>query len=78
MPPVGERLHSPCDPEAHDTSKRQLEWSGYTVHATESRDADAAHLITHVMTCPAKQPDMASTTAIHRKLADKVCFGVQL
>jgi transposase len=71
LPPVGERLQSPYDPEAHYSTKRQMEWSGYKVHVTETCDAHAAHLITHVMTCPAMQPDMASTAEIHQCLADK-------
>lgn len=71
LPPVGERLQSPYDPEAHYSTKREMEWSGYKVHVTETCDADAAHLITHVMTCPAMQPDMASTADIHECLADK-------
>jgi transposase len=71
LPPVGERLQSPYDPEAHYSTKRQTEWSGYKVHVTETCDADAAHLVTHVMTCPAMQPDMASTADIHKCLADK-------
>lgn len=71
LPPVGERLQSPYDPEAHYSTKRQMEWSGYKVHVTETCDTDAAHLITHVMTCPAMQPDMASTAEIHQCLADK-------
>jgi transposase len=71
LPPVGERLQSPYDPEVHYSTKRQMEWSGYKVHVTEVCDADAAHLITHVMTCPAMQPDMASTAAIHERLAAK-------
>lgn len=61
LPPVGERLQSPYDPEMHYSTKRQMEWSGYKVHVTETCDEDAAHLVTHVMTCPAMQPDMAST-----------------
>jgi transposase len=28
LPPVGERLQSPYDPEAHYSTKRQMEWSG--------------------------------------------------
>jgi len=68
---VGERLQSPYDPEAHDSTKRQTEWSGYKVHLTETCDENAAHLVTHVMTCPAMQPDMASTADIHTCLADK-------
>ena len=71
LPPVGERLQSPYDPEAHYSTKQQMEWSGYKVHVTETCDSDAAHLVTHVMTCPAMQPDMASTAGIHKCLADK-------
>jgi transposase len=71
LPPVGERLQSPHDPEAHYSAKRGLEWSGYKVHVTETCDDDAAHLITHVETCPAMQPDMASTAGIHARLASK-------
>lgn len=71
LPPVGERLQSPYDPEMHYSTKRQMEWSGYKVHVTETCDADAVHLITHVKTCPAMQPDMASTAEIHERLAAK-------
>jgi transposase len=71
LPPVGERLQSPYDPEAHYSTKRQMEWSGYKVHVTEICDEDAAHLVTHVLTCPAMQPDMASTADIHERLAAK-------
>ena len=71
LPPVGERLQSPYDREAHYSTKRQMEWSGYKVHVTETCDAGAAHLVTHVKTCPAMQPDMASTAEIHERLADK-------
>jgi DDE family transposase len=52
-------------------SKRQLEWSGYKVHVTETCDADAAHLITHVKTCSAMEQDMTSTAEIHERLAAK-------
>src|SRR3954453_11556843 len=71
LPPVGERLQSPYDPEAHYSTKRQMEWSGYKVHVTETCDEDAAHLVTHVVTCPAMRPDMASTAGIHERLAAK-------
>jgi len=71
LPPVGERLQSPYDPEAHYSTKRQMEWSGYKVHLTETCDEDAVHLVTHVMTCPAMQQDMTSTAAIHGCLAAK-------
>jgi len=71
LPPVGERLQSPYDPEMHYSTKRQMEWSGYKVHVTETCDDDTAHLITHVETCPAMQQDMTSTAAIHERLAAK-------
>lgn len=71
LPPVGERLQSPYDPEMHYSAKRQLEWSGYKVHVTETCDADAAHLVTHVKTCPAMEQDMTSTAEIHERLAAK-------
>src|SRR5215211_9063129 len=71
LPPVGERLQSPYDPEAHYSTKRGLEWSGYKVHVTETCDADAVHVVTHVRTCPAMQPDMTSTAEIHERLAAK-------
>lgn len=71
LPPVGERLQSPYDPEMHYSTKRQMEWSGYKVHLTETCDEDTPHLITHATTCPAMQPDMASTAGIHERLADK-------
>jgi transposase len=71
LPPVGERLQSPYDPEMHYCTKRKLEWSGYKVHVTEVCDEDAAHMITHVKTCPAMQMDMTSTAEIHEKLSKK-------
>ena len=55
----------------HYSTKRQMEWSGYKVHVTETCDADAAHLITHVKTCPAMEQDMTSTAEIHACLAAK-------
>ncbi len=61
LPPVGERLQSPYDPEMHYSTKRQMEWSGYKVHVTETCDEDAAHLVTHVRACPAMEQDMISS-----------------
>ena len=69
LPPAGERLQSPYDPDMHRSTKRQMEWPGYKVHVTQTCDEDAAHLVTHVMTGPAMQPDMASTADIHERLA---------
>ncbi len=69
LPPVAERMQSSYDPQGHFSMKRQLSWTGYKVHVTETCDDDAAHLITHVKTCLSMQPDMTSTAEIHEQLA---------
>jgi transposase len=71
LPPVGDRLQSPYDPDMHYSAKRGLEWSGYKVHVTETCDEDAAHLVIHVKTDQAMQPDMTCTAEIHAGLAAK-------
>ena len=71
LPPVGERLQSPYDPEMHYSAKFGLEWSGYKVHVTETCDVESAHLITHVKTDQAMRPDMTCTAEIHERLAAK-------
>jgi transposase len=57
--------------------KRQLSWTGYKVHVPETCDDGAAHLITHVKTCPAMQPDMTSTAEIHERLGAKGLLPVE-
>jgi len=71
LPSVAERMQSPYDPQAHFSMKRHLSWTGYKVHVTETCDDDAAHLVTHVMTCPSMRPDMTSTAEIHERLVAK-------
>ena len=71
LPPVGERIQSPYDPEMHYSTKRSVEWSGYKVHITETCDEDTVHVITDVLTCAAQTQDMSSTADIHARLADK-------
>ena len=71
LPATAERVQSPYDPDAHYSSKRGFAWVGYKVHVTEVCDQDSAHLITHVETCLAMQPDMTNTAGIHGRLAAK-------
>jgi transposase len=71
LPPAAERMQSPCGPQAHFSMERQLSWTGYKVHVTETCDDDAAHLITHVKTCPSMQPDTTSAAEVHERLAAK-------
>ena len=74
LPPSSIRYDSPYDPEVHYSSKRGMEWTGYKVHLTESCDTDQPHLITHVETTIAPQPDITMTATIHQALADKGCL----
>ncbi len=69
LPPAERELRSPHDVEARYASKRGVGWCGYKVHLTETCDADAPHLITHVATTPAATPDVAALPAVHDGLA---------
>jgi transposase len=71
MPPSSQRIHTPYDPEARYSAKRETTWLGYKVHLTESCDEDAPHLITHVLTTPATTPDFDAPQVIHPALAAK-------
>jgi transposase len=71
LPATAERVQSPYDPEAHYSAKRGFAWVGYKVHLTEVCDEGAAHLITHVETCLAMQPDMTNTAGIHERLRQR-------
>lgn len=48
-----------------------MSWVGYKIHRTETRDADAPHLVVHVETTPASSPDENLLETIHPKLAQK-------
>jgi transposase len=71
VPPAGQRLDSPYDPEAHYAQKRSTSWVGYKVHLTETCDDDSPHLITHVETTPAPLADDAVVPLIHEALAER-------
>ncbi|MEG4104885.1 hypothetical protein [Microcoleus sp. S13_C5] len=46
LPPHKQLITSPYDIEARNRTKRDTNWTGYTVHLTETCDRDAPHLIT--------------------------------
>ena len=69
LPPAGQRHDSPYDVEARYSNKRSVTWVGYKVHLTETCDAEAPHLITHVETTPAPVSDIDRTAPIHQALA---------
>lgn len=66
--PVEERIESPYDVQARYAIKHDTTWSGYRVHVTETCDADAPRLITHVETRPAPEQDINALSAIHAAL----------
>ncbi len=71
LPPAGERIASPFDPEARFSVKRDVFWVGYKVHLTETCQTDGPHLITQVETTPATAADIQAIEPIHQDLARK-------
>ncbi|MFB7957502.1 IS1182 family transposase [Streptomyces sp. NPDC056045] len=71
LPPGLIRLRTPYEPETRTGSKRDLGWSGYKVHLSETCEPDAPHLITHVRTTPAPVNDVLVLEDIHTVLAER-------
>ncbi|MCY0924530.1 transposase, partial [Streptomyces sp. H27-G5] len=71
LPPGLIRLRTPYEPEARTGSKRDMGWSGYKVHLSETCEPDAPHLITHVHTTPAPVNDVVVLEDIHTALAER-------
>jgi transposase len=71
MPPNKLLIQSPYDPEARNRTKRDVNWTGYAVHLTETCDDDGPNLITNVETTPATTGDIEATPIIHSSLAEK-------
>jgi transposase len=75
--PAQERIASPYDVQARYAIKHETSWVGYRVHLTETCDADAPRLITHVETCPAPEQDINALPAIHAALAEQDLLPAQ-
>ena len=71
LPPGHLYIQSPDDPDTRNRTKRDINWTGYTVHVTETCDQDNPNLITHVETRPASTGDVSVTADIHIALAEK-------
>lgn len=71
LPPFEDLIQSPYDLEARNRTKRQTNWTGYSVHLSETCDAGLPHLITQVETTPATQGDSPVLPVIHQALIDK-------
>ena len=68
LPPGKQFINSPYDPDARYGKKREMRWTGYKVHLTETCEEEAPHLITHVSTAAAATTDEAMTETIHADL----------
>jgi IS5 family transposase len=71
LPPGLIRLRTPHEPEARTGAKRDLGWSGYKVHLSETCEPDTPHLITHIHTTPAPVTDGAVLEDTHTSLAER-------
>lgn len=69
MPPAADAVETPYEPEARYGAKRELCWTGYKVHVTESCDQEQPHLVTHVATTIAPASDVVQLAAVHDDLA---------
>jgi transposase len=62
-------IRSPYDTDARLCAKREMVWTGYKVHLTETCDEDTPHLITQVETTTSTMPDVSATPIIQARLA---------
>ena len=69
MPATAEQISSPYDPEARYGKKRDISWTGYKAHLTETCDPETPHVITNVETTLATTPDDHMLTVVHQSLA---------
>jgi transposase len=77
MPPTGQWIRSPYDPDMRYGRKQGWSWIGYKVHVTEACDPDTPHFITQVETVPAIQQDHHALTVIQDSLAAKQLLPTQ-
>jgi transposase len=70
-PSSSQTIQSPYDVEARNRTKRDLNWTGFAVHLTETCNPDGPNLIVDVQTTPATDSDVTMTSVIHDSLAEK-------
>jgi transposase len=71
LPRAATAIESPYDTQAKHSSKRDIIWTGYKAHLSESCDDGLPRIITNVYTTVATQQDVASTANIQQSMADK-------
>ncbi|MGP4089470.1 IS1182 family transposase [Streptomyces sp. KR55] len=70
LPSAG-RCASPYDPDARYGIKRNVGWTGYKAHLTETCEPNAPHLIVNVATDSAGAADNTALQAVHATLATR-------
>jgi transposase len=68
---AAQAIESPYDSEARHSRQRELVWTGYKVHFSETCDQDLPRLVTNVKTTRATEQDVSATADIHRSLEKK-------
>jgi len=71
LPPAAEGIESPYDVETRYRHKRDMAWTGYMVHVSETCEPTAPHLLTHVHTTPATVHEAQCTEPIQQALIEK-------
>lgn len=71
VPPAEQMINSPYDAQVRFSRKRTTTWTGAKVHFTESYDPGSPHLLTHIETSPATEPDCQTLPKIHLALEQK-------
>lgn len=71
LPPSAELICSPVDAEARFSIKREVEWTGYKVHLTETCEPEQPNLIVDVLTTVATTPDSVVLPVIQTALAKR-------
>lgn len=71
LPPASLRCDSPYDTDAHYCVKRDIAWSGYRTHFTETCDQERPELVVHVATTISTVQDIELTGTIHDELAGR-------
>jgi transposase len=74
LPPSERQIITPFDPEARYSHKRDITWTGYKAHLTETCDDDFPCLITHVETAAATMQDVEVVDPVHASLAEQDCL----
>jgi transposase len=64
-------IESPYDTEARFSTKRDLSWTGYKVHLSETCDEQLPRLITNVLTTVATTQDVSCTDDIQKSMQAK-------